>query len=189
MYNVKGDIMSSLTTKKAIAYTFKDLLKEKFFNKITVNDIARKCDINRQTFYYHFKDIRDLIEWICIDEFGSIEDECKKWEDKFLLIFKIMENEEIFVKNIYHSVSVEVLRNNLYRLVYPIIYSEIIEKSKGKKLKQEDKKFITDFYKYSFVSIVLNWIENGMQENPELIVNKVSRLITGTIDHACLSVN
>ena len=37
--------MSSLTTKKAIAYTFKDLLKEKPFNKITVNDIANKCDI------------------------------------------------------------------------------------------------------------------------------------------------
>lgn len=64
--------MSSLTTKKAIAYTFKDLLKEKSFSKITVNDIASKCDINRQTFYYHFQYIRDLVEWICIDEFDNI---------------------------------------------------------------------------------------------------------------------
>ena len=172
--------MSSLTTKKAIAYTFKDLLKEKSFNKITVNDIANKCDINRQTFYYHFQDIRDLLEK---------KDECEKWEDKFLLIFKIMEQEKIFINNIYNSVSVEVLRSNLYRLVYPIIYNEIVEKSKGKNLREEDKKFITDFYKYSFVSIVLNWIDNGMHENPELIVAKVSSLITGTIDHACLSVN
>ena len=111
------------------------------------------------------------------------------WEDKFLLIFEIMKEEKIFVKNIYHSVSSEVLRNNLYRLVYPIIYSEIIEKSRGKNLREEDKKFITDFYKYAFVSIVLNWIDNGMHENPEIIVLKVSNLITGTIDHACLSVN
>lgn len=184
--------MSSLTTKKAIAYTFKDLLREKPFNKITVNDIANKCDINRQTFYYHFQDIRDLIEWICIEEVDNIlekEDECEKWEDKFLLIFRIMEEEKIFVENIYYSVSVEVLRSNLYRLVYPIIYREILEKSKGKNLREEDKKFITDFYKYSFVSIVLNWIDKGMHENPELIIAKVSRLITGTIDHACLSVN
>ena len=184
--------MSSLTTKKAIAYTFKDLLREKTFNKITVNDIANKCDINRQTFYYHFQDIRDLIEWICIEEVDNIlekEDECEQWEDKFLLIFRIMEEEKIFVENIYYSVSVEVLRSNLYRLVYPIIYREILEKSKGKNLREEDKKFITDFYKYSFVSIVLNWIDKGMHENPELIIAKVSRLITGTIDHACLSVN
>lgn len=100
-----------------------------------------------------------------------------------------MKEEKIFVKNIYHSVSVEVLRNNLYRLVYPIIYSEIVEKSKGKNLREEDKKFITNFYKYSFVSIVLNWIDNDMCENPDTIVLKVSNLITGTIDHACLSMD
>ena len=184
--------MSSLTTKKAIAYTFKDLLKEKPFNKITVNDIANKCDINRQTFYYHFQDIRDLIEWICIDEVDNLLDkkeEYEKWEDKFLLIFNIMKEEEVFVKNIYHSVSVEVLRSNLYRLVYPIIYSEIVEKSRGKNLREEDKKFITDFYKYAFVSIVLDWIDKGMYEDTNLIVSKVSNLITGTINHACLSVN
>ena len=178
--------MSSLTTKRAIAYTFKNVLKEKSFNKITVNDIAHECDINRQTFYYHFQDIRDLVEWICIDEVDNIlkkKDECEKWEDKFLLIFKIMEEEKVFVKNIYHSVSVEVLRSNLYRLVYPIIYNEIIEKSKEKNLREEDKKFITDFYKYAFVSVVLDWIDKGMNEDPEIIVQKVSKLITGTIEH------
>jgi len=184
--------MSSLTTKKAIAYTFKDLLKEKPFNKITINDISNRCDINRQTFYYHFQDIRDLVEWICISEIDNLLDKkegYEKWEDKFLLIFNIMKEEEVFVKNIYHSVSVEVLRSNLYRLVYPIIYSEIVEKSKGKNLREEDKKFITDFYKYAFVSIVLDWIDKGMYEDTNLIVSKVSNLITGTINHACLSVN
>lgn len=184
--------MSSLTTKKAIAYTFKDLLKEKPFNKITINDISNRCDINRQTFYYHFQDIRDLVEWICISEIDNLLDkkeEYEKWEDKFLLIFNIMKEEEVFVKNIYHSVSVDVLRSNLYRLVYPIIYSEIVEKSKGKNLREEDKKFITDFYKYAFVSIALDWIDKGMYEDTNLIVSKVSNLITGTINHACLSIN
>lgn len=100
-----------------------------------------------------------------------------------------MKDEKVFVKNIYHSVSSEILRNNLYRLVYPIIYDEIVEKSKGRNLREEDKKFITDFYKYAFVSIVLNWIDNGMNENPEEIVSKVSNLVTGTINHACLSMN
>ena len=58
--------MSKSTTKIAIAYAFKDLLSEKPINKITINDITDKCNINRQTFYYHFQDIRDLVEWICI---------------------------------------------------------------------------------------------------------------------------
>lgn len=184
--------MSKLTTKRAIGYAFKDLLKEKSFNKITITDIANNCAINRQTFYYHFQDIKDLVEWLCIDEVDNIlnkNDEREKWEDKFLMIFKVVLKEKEVVENIYHSVSVEVLRTNLYRLVYPIIYSEIVEESKGKNLREEDKKFITDFYKYAFVSIVLDWIDNGMIENPEIIVLKVSNLITGTINHACLAVN
>ena len=46
--------MSKATTKMAIAFAFKELLLEKPLNKITVNDIAEKCEMNRQTFYYHF---------------------------------------------------------------------------------------------------------------------------------------
>lgn len=183
-------MMSSLTTKKAIAYTFKDLLKEKPFNKITVNDISNQCNINRQTFYYHFQDIPDLVEWICIDDVDHLikkKEEYETWEDKFLIVFKIMLEEKIFVENIYHSVSREVLRTNLYRLVYPIIYDEITKKSKGKGLREEDKKFITNFYKYAFVSIVFEWIDKDMYEDPEMIVLKVSHLVTGTIDHAVQS--
>ena len=49
--------------------------------------------------------------------------------------------------------------------------------------------FIADFYKYAFVSIVPDWIDKGMIENPELIVLKVINLITGTINHACMAMN
>lgn len=48
--------MSKTTTKMAIAFAFKELLLEKPLDKITVNDIAEKCEMNRQTFYYHFHD-------------------------------------------------------------------------------------------------------------------------------------
>ena len=67
------------------------------------------------------------------------------------------------------------------------IYSldEIVDKSKGKSLREEDKQFITNFYKYAFVSIVLDRLDKGMHENPEKIVAEVSKLINGIIDHAC----
>lgn len=60
--------MSKATTKMAIAFAFKELLLEKPLNKITVNDIAEKCEMNRQTFYYHFHDILELTEWICEED-------------------------------------------------------------------------------------------------------------------------
>ena len=55
-------------TKRAISASLKKLLCEKKLNKITVQDIADDCGINRQTFYYHFQDIYDLVEWTCIED-------------------------------------------------------------------------------------------------------------------------
>ena len=51
--------MSNIT-KKALASSLKKILSKKEFNKITINDITEDCGVNRQTFYYHFKDIYDL---------------------------------------------------------------------------------------------------------------------------------
>ena len=94
---------------------------------------------------------------------------------------------KIFITNIYHSVSIEALKKNISRLVYPIIYEEISNMAKN--LNEDDKVFITNFYKCAFVSIILNWIENNMNENFKDIVNKVSNLVTGSIKHACLAIN
>lgn len=59
--------MSNIT-KKALASSLKKILSKKEFNKITINDITEDCGVNRQTFYYHFKDIYDLLEWIYTNE-------------------------------------------------------------------------------------------------------------------------
>ena len=45
-------------TKELLTDTFWELLEEKAYSKITVNDIVSRCDVNRNTFYYHFQDIR-----------------------------------------------------------------------------------------------------------------------------------
>lgn len=179
--------MSVMTTKKAIANALKELLLEKPINKITISDITQRCEVNRQTFYYHFQDIRDLVEWICIsDGDKALEDKntYETWQEGFLAVFDLMLKDKPFIMNIYSSVSVELVTNHLYRLVFPIIYSVVDEKSMGKVVREEDKVFITDFYKYAFVAIVLDWIKKGMKDDPKEIVDKVSSLVDGTIDNA-----
>lgn len=55
----------SQTTKRALAQSLKKLLQTKPLSKITINDIAEDCGVSRMTFYYHFADIYDLVEWTC----------------------------------------------------------------------------------------------------------------------------
>ena len=58
----------SQTTKRALEASLKKLLLEKPLNKITINDITEDCGVNRMTFYYHFKDIYDLVDWILVED-------------------------------------------------------------------------------------------------------------------------
>lgn len=56
------------TTKRALEASLKKLLLRKPLNKITINDITEDCGVNRMTFYYHFKDIYDLVDWILVED-------------------------------------------------------------------------------------------------------------------------
>ena len=86
--------------------------------------------------------------------------------------------------NICHCVSLEILIQYLYKLVFPIIYKVVQEKAVDFEIKEDDKKFIADFYMYAFVAIVLEWIKDNMIEEPEKIVKRVSVLVEGTIVHS-----
>ena len=49
---------------------------------------------------------------------------------------------------------------------------------------EEQKKFIADFYKYSFVGVMLDWIKRGMKEAPEEIANMVCVTMHGNIGNS-----
>lgn len=81
---------SSLITKKALANSLKELMKDISLNKISVKNIVDNCGLNRQTFYYHFQDIFDLVEWIYKTE--AVESIAQyrsysTWTDGFYRIF------------------------------------------------------------------------------------------------------
>jgi len=54
--------------KTAIINSFKELLNKQSIDKITVKEICENCDVNRQTFYYYFKDIMDIFKFIIFEE-------------------------------------------------------------------------------------------------------------------------
>ena len=165
--------MSKATTKIAIACAFKELLLEKSLNKITISDIAEKCDMNRQTFYYHFHDILELTEWICERDAERALKQNKTydtWQDGFLAIFNMIKRDKAFIVNIYHNVPKDYLYRYLYRVTYQLLYDVLDEQAEGRNVKTEDKEFLANFYKYGFVGLVLEWIDGGMKEEPNQIM-------------------
>ena len=174
----------SQITKRAIEASLKNLLLKKPFDKITINDIAEDCGISRMTFYYHFKDIYDLVEWACEEDAKKIlegKDDYKTWTQGFLNLFEEVLKNKPFILNVYRSVGREQVENYLYKIVYDLLLNVVEEKAQGMTVRDEDKEFIADFYKYAFVGLMLDGVKNGMKEDPHKIVKKVEFLLSGSL--------
>ena len=174
-------------TKKALADSLKALLRTRPLSKVTIADITEGCGINRMTFYYHFRDIYDLVEWICREECsaalgGPLDRET--WQDGFCDLCRyVLENRSFFV-NVCNSIGREQAENYLYRVTYSILRSAVDELAGDMLIGEEEKKFIADFYKFAFVGVELDWLRSGLRESPEELAGKLSRLLNGQFDLA-----
>ena len=164
-------------TKAALEESLKRFLLKKPLDKITITDITTDCGISRMAFYYHFKDIYDLVEWSCVED-GTKALQGKKtydsWTEGLTQIFEAVLENKPFIMNVYRNVDRERMERYLYHLTYDLIVGVVQEKSKDLDISGEDKKFIANFYKYGFVGIMLEWIQEGMKADIEELVNKMS---------------
>ena len=177
----------SQVTKRALEQSLKNLLLKKPLTKITVGDITDDCGINRMTFYYHFKDIYDLVEWSCLEDAKQALEEKKNsraLRQGLLQIFKAVQENKPFILNVYRCVRREQVEKYLQPLVDQLILNVINEEAAGITVRDEDKQFIAQVYSYMFIGLMLDWIKDDMREDPQQIVEKLSKLIKGSVSVA-----
>lgn len=172
-------------TKNAFADSLKKLLSVKTLDKITVVELVEDCGVNRQTFYYHFQDIYDLLNWIFNQEAErTISEEInnKTWTRCLNTVFEYLLENKSFIINVYRSVGLESLQRYLKSTQRHDIVHIINEIDVSGKLSEEDKKFINNFYTDAIVGVFLDWINNGMKEDYHRITDKIARLVSGDIE-------
>lgn len=177
----------SQVTKRALEQSLKNLLLKKPLTKIKVSDITDDCGINRMTFYYHFKDIYDLVEWSCLEDAKMALEEKKTydtWQQGLLQIFKAVQENKPFILNVYRCVHREQVEKYLQPLVDQLLLNVINEEAAGITVRDEDKQFIAQVYSYMFIGLMLDWIKDDMREDPQQIVEKLSKLIKGSVSVA-----
>ena len=175
--------MSDLT-KQALIASFKKLLETEPFDKITISDITNDCGLSRQTFYYHFRDIFDMIRWIynseSLNEIGG-RGGYGTWQDKIRELFDYTLNN----KSLIMGTSNSKCRNDLvgyYMDVSIRKISDIVEMKSDGDIAEKDKKFIASVYAYAFVGIMVDWISDGMKESSEEMVDRVYKIVMSNFD-------
>lgn len=177
----------SQITKRALEQSLKNLLQQKPLSKITISDITEDCGISRMTFYYHFKDIYDLVEWACAEDAARALQNKKTydtWQQGFVQIFHAVRENKVFVMNVYRCVNREQVEKYLVPLTDQLIMGVITERAAGMTVREADQQFIAQVYSYAFVGIMLDWIRDDMRADPEELVNRLAMVIRGGITQA-----
>ena len=167
--------MSSFT-KDAIKNTFRDLLQHKSVSKITVRDIVDTCGINRNTFYYHYDSIPDLVEDIVRDITEPLVREnapVKSLEECIELGAKVALENKRALLNIYNSSNRIVYEIYLMRLCQNVVEQYIDSVFGDAVVSEEDREILVRFYKCECFGQVIEWMNNSMSYN---IVEQFGRL-------------
>ena len=177
----------SNTTKRALENSLKQMLLKKPLDKITISDLTDDCGISRMAFYYHFKDIYDLVEWSCMEDATRALQGKKTydtWHEGLKQIFEAVLENKPFIMNAYRALCREQIENYLFMLTHNLLMGVVEEKSKGLGITEEEKSFIADFYKYGFVGVMLDWIGKGMKEDYTEITDRMSATLDGSITNS-----
>ena len=137
--------MSQLT-KRAIIDCTLDLAEKKSFRKITVRDIVTACGITRNTFYYYFHDIYDVIDQALEEQTaGLVGAEGAEWESAIFSLIEFAARRKRVWRNLYRSIGHEETARFIMSRLHSVI----------------DEYIITSFYEEALFGIMARWLEDG----------------------------
>lgn len=179
--------VSSTLTKRALEQSLKRLLTTKPLSKITITDITEDCDISRMTFYYHFKDIYDLVEWSLEEDAAIVlqgTQTVETWQEGYLAVLNELKQNKAFITTIYREMSRERVERFLLPATRRLILGVIETQPNCTKATERARNFIADFYAQALAGVTLEWIEDGMACDPQTLVSNVALLLEGALDTA-----
>lgn len=171
-------------TQNAIMASLLKLLNQRPLDKITVKDIVDDCGVNRNTFYYHFEDIRALVVYLFRTETEHILEEypdTEPWQEGILRASRLAMENRRAVYHIYNSMRREELEQYLYQVISRVMTVFVGQRAEGIDADPQDKQLIIDFYQYAVVGLMLHWLGNNMQGDVDGLLRRLGFLFEGNI--------
>ena len=173
------------STEKKLKDAFIQLLNKKPVKKITVKEIVEECGFNRNTFYYHFTDIPQLLEKIIQDNMGDIAAQYSKIdseEDCLNSIIDLALKNKNLLSNIYSSANRDLFEMYEWKICEQLAKICIDKKIKGRKIEEKYYQIILSDIKCICFGFIMNWLENGMKEDIYEDIHLLCQIKEGNIE-------
>lgn len=174
-------------TKMVLEESLITLMEKKDISKITIKEICEKADINRSTFYAHYRDQYDLLRKIENKFLAAIqaylENFDKKYTEDIVLItekiFQYIRKNARICRLLLSERGDFTFQKKIMKLVYDLIISEI---TGNNKITKEDAEYVYSFTVSGCVGFVQKWLDDGMKKSPRCMAETIVNLILGLIN-------
>lgn len=173
-------------TIRVIMENFERMLVEMPFNKVTVSALVERCEISSNTFYYHFRDIYELLDrWIVIkvDKYINLDNENQDWAECLKTILKAMQANSRMIYHIWDAISKERLEQFVFGSVQDWFYKATKKHLSDTEVSDNFTQGIAGFYCYTILGFVLKFLWDHMKADVDQAVDRLSSAFKGVSDY------
>lgn len=175
-----------MRTEERLADALKKLMATVALDDISVMRLSKMCGINRQSFYYHFRNTYDLLTWVFLNEKIPHLDEDNNFSMALTHVFAYVEENYNLIQNTAQSAGKDLLIEFFFNTFYNIELKHIEALDTKNLLKLEEKKFLASFYGSGFANMVILWLRDPNQEEVSVIVSRAKKFFPDYIEHTLL---
>ncbi|MFQ9447768.1 MAG: TetR/AcrR family transcriptional regulator C-terminal domain-containing protein [Christensenellales bacterium] len=160
------------------------LLSKTTLDNITIQDITDDAEVSRKTFYYHFQDIYDLLDWTLQEDARHLvanKINLDNWEESIAALFVYMQENRMLVLNAFHSLERDTLEKEVFKLLSPLLHRLFSAQEGFDRLSEADQNFIVSVYGLGITGLFLRWIGANMMSPPEPMIRQLYRLMGGSL--------
>ncbi|MBQ9229105.1 MAG: TetR/AcrR family transcriptional regulator C-terminal domain-containing protein [Eubacterium sp.] len=167
----------TVKTKKKMAAALKRLMVDNAFEKITVSEITDACQLHRQTFYYHFQDRYELLDWLLYNELIEpfvTDISLDNIYSHFYQLLDTMYRDKQFYQNALKINMSDLINyiSGVSKTQFTLVISQLRQEHDLLSSSEADMVF-GEFFGYGLAGVVLNWVQGGMEETPDKMAMKV----------------
>ena len=171
------------TTDILLAESFKELACQQAIEKITIKAVTDKAGVIRPTFYNHFQDKYELLEWIIrVQILEPIRPliHAGMVDQALILIFTLMKKEKVFYEKAARLEGQNSFEGTVKKCIEDVLLEVIHSKKQNRKKAHPwlTAEHVSQYYAQSMCFVVVNWIKSGMAVEPKEITGIYNYMIT-----------
>jgi len=147
-----------MKTEYRFAEALKEMMSEVSLDSISVTSLCKKCKVNRQTFYYHFHDIYDLLALVFLNEKISGIDEARDSVEMVTAIYSYYEKNQTFIEGTINSAGKDLFQEFVYNICYKSFMKFINNLAESKRISLNEKKNIVRFRAFAYSNSIVYYL-------------------------------